>query len=66
MANPLACNDNTISSTFPSRRYRFFTITGSNVPSRSRGTVTSTGPTSSDTTVLVRVPLRTLVPSRPG
>lgn len=43
---------------------RFFTITGSNVPSRSRGTLIVTSPTSV-TTVFGRVPLRLLRPLRP-
>ncbi len=41
---PFAVNDSTIWSTPFNRRWRFFTITGSKLPSRSRGTLTSTGP----------------------
>jgi len=43
---PLADNDEMIGSTPDSRRCRFRTIAGSKVPSRSRGTSTSTGPIS--------------------
>jgi FO synthase len=42
------------------------TITGSNVPSRSRGTCTCTSPALSVNTVFVRVPLRELPPLRPS
>ncbi len=41
-----------ISSTSVSRRCRFFTICGSNVPSRSRGTSMRTSPAASEITVL--------------
>jgi len=47
------------------RRWRFFTITGSNDASRSRGTLISTGPTPVRT-VLDRRPLRELRPLRPS
>jgi len=62
--SPLADNDTTRSSTPPSRRDRFGTIAGLNVPSRSRGTAMSTGPTSVNS-VLPRRPLRELPPLRP-
>jgi hypothetical protein len=62
VVRPRAVSDNTIWSTPSSRRCRFLTITGSKVPSRSRGTSTSTGPTSV-TTVLERFPLRSLAVS---
>ena len=66
MVNPFAYSDSTISSTSVSRRCRFFTICGSNVPSRSRGTSISTSPAASEITVFDREPLRTFVDSRPG
>ena len=66
VVNPRAYSDNTTASTSLSRRCRFFTITGSNVPSRSRGISTCTGPALSVNTVLVRVPLRELPPLRPS
>ena len=59
VVRPRAVNDNTIRSTPSRRRFPFGTITGSNVPARSRGTATWTGPTSVRT-VLARVPLREL------
>jgi hypothetical protein len=55
-----------ISSTPPGRRCRFFTICGSNVPSRSRGTSTWTCPVPSVSTFFGRDPLRTLPPSLPA
>ena len=64
VVNPLAYNDKTISSTPVNRRCRFLTITGSKVPSRSRGTSIATCPVASVNTVLGRVPLRTLQVSR--
>jgi hypothetical protein len=48
-----------MSSTLPSRRFRLGTITGSKVPLRSRGTVSSTGP-AVVCTVLRPCPLREL------
>ena len=66
VVNPLAYNDKTTVSTSDSRRCRFLTITGSKVPSRSRGTTTSTGPALSVSTVLVRRPLRELPRLRPS
>ncbi len=57
--------DITIGSTSPRRRWRLRTIFSSKDPSRSRGTSTSTRPTSVST-VLVRVPLRELLPSPPA
>src|SRR3954453_4816491 len=63
---PLAYSDSTISSTSVSRRCRFFTICGSNVLSRSRGTSIRTSPAASESTVFGRVPLRTFVDSRSG
>ncbi len=65
VVRPFAASEMTISST-PVRRFcRFLTIFGSNEPSRSRGTVISTGPTSEVSTVLERLPLRELPPSLP-
>jgi len=49
-----------------SRLCRFFTITGSKVPSRSRGSSISTGPLAAVSTVLGRVPLRMLADPRPS
>jgi hypothetical protein len=60
VVRPRAYDDNTTSSTSPSRRCRFFTITGSKLPSRSRGTSSSTCPAAWVSTVLALVPLRTL------
>jgi hypothetical protein len=48
-----------------SRRCRLATILGSKLPSRSRGTVISTGP-ASVSTVLARLPLREFPPVRPA
>lgn len=59
LVRPHADNDSTISSTPVRRRCRFLTICGSKLPAVSRGTFTSTGPTSVST-VLARVPLRLL------
>ena len=53
VVRPFAYNDSTTASTSVSRRCRFVTITGSNVPSRSRGTSISTWPALSVSTVLV-------------
>ncbi|OEJ49708.1 hypothetical protein BGK72_01730 [Streptomyces agglomeratus] len=65
MVRPFAASEMTISS-MPGRRFcRFLTIFGSKEPSRSRGTVISTGPTSVST-VLERVPLRELPPFLPA
>jgi hypothetical protein len=61
----LADKEITMSSTPVSRRWRFLTICGSKVPSRSRGTASSTGPTSVST-VLPRIPLRELPPFFPA
>src|SRR5947209_4258426 len=66
VVRPLAYNDNTISSTSPRRRCRFFTIAGLNVPSRSLGTAISTSPTASEITVFDRQPLRIFADSRSG
>ena len=63
--NPLADSDTTRSSTPPSRRERLGTIVGVKVPSRSRGTAMSTGPTSVSN-VLPRLPLREFPPLRPA
>lgn len=49
-----------------SRRCRFLTITGSKVPDRSLGTEIVTSPAASVSTVLARVPLRTLPFSAAG
>jgi hypothetical protein len=65
VVNPFAYSDSTISSTSVSRRCRFFTMCGSNVLSRSRGTVISTSPAASETTVFDRLPFRMFVDSRP-
>ncbi len=65
VVRPFAASEMTISST-PDRRFcRFLTIFGSKLPSRSRGTAISTGPTSVST-VLARVPLRELPPFFPA
>lgn len=56
---PRADRDNTTSSMLPSLRRRFFTIIGSNVPARSRGTSIAIG-SPLVWTVFVRVPLRAL------
>lgn len=63
--SPFADSDSTISSTPVRRHCRFLTICGSNVPATSRGTFTSTGPTSVST-VLARLPLRLLPLFRPS
>jgi hypothetical protein len=65
VVKPFADSEITSSSTPDNRRLRLATIFGSNEPSRSRGTSTSTGPTSVKT-VLDRCPLRELPPSRPA
>ena len=65
MVSPRADSERTTSSTSPSRRCRFLTITGSNVPSRSRGTSISTGPVAAVSTVFERDPLRMLAEPRP-
>src|SRR5215203_1439682 len=62
---PFEYNDSTTSSTEFKRRCRFLTICGSNELSRSRGTLISTSPAASDSTVFGRVPLRTFVEPRP-
>jgi len=59
VVNPRPYNDNTISSMLDNRRCRLATITGSNEPSRSRGTSTATSPESVNT-VFGRFPLREL------
>src|SRR5215213_4594235 len=64
VVNPRAYNDNTISSMLDSRRCRFATITGSKLPSRSRGTSTATSPEPVNT-ALARLPLRELPGSAP-
>jgi hypothetical protein len=58
VVSPLAYSESTMVSTSPERRCHFFTIAGSKLPTRSRGTSISTGPQLSVSTVLVRVPLR--------
>lgn len=63
MVTPFAYNDSTISSTPVNRRCRFFTIWGSKLPSRSRGTSIGTGPVVSVNTVFDLVPLRTFAES---
>ncbi len=55
MVRPLATSDTTRSSTPTRRRWRLRTICGWKLASRSRGTSSSTGPTSVST-VLARVP----------
>jgi hypothetical protein len=65
VVSPFAAREITSSSTPASRRCRFFTIWGSNDPSRSRGTAISTSPTSVST-VFDRAPLRELLVSRPS
>jgi hypothetical protein len=64
VVNPRAYNDKTISSMLDNRRCRLATITGSKLPSRSRGTSTATSPESVNT-VLARFPLRELPRFRP-
>jgi hypothetical protein len=68
VVNPLAYNEIATGSTSVRRRWRFLTMTGSNVPARSLGTSTVTSPAASVSTVLGRVPLRMfpLVPSAGG
>src|SRR6266496_828554 len=61
--SPLADSEITRSSTPDSRRCRLATICGVKLESRSRGTSISIGPMSLST-VLTRVPLRELPPSR--
>lgn len=58
VVRPLANNEIATASTSDSRRWRFLTMTGSNVPARSRGTSITTSPAASVSTVLARVPLR--------
>jgi hypothetical protein len=54
VVSPLAYRLSTTSSTSDSRRWRFFTITGLKVLSRSRGTSMRTSPQASvSTTVLI-------------
>ena len=65
VVSPLAYSDNTTASTSDNRRCRFATITGSKLPSRSRGTSMSTSPAASVSTVLDRFPLRELPRFRP-
>ena len=60
VVRPRANNDKTTASTSFRRRCRFLTMTGSNVPSRSRGTSITTSPAAGVVTVLARVPLREL------
>lgn len=57
--SPFADSESTIPSTPVRRGCRFLTIGGSKVPAVSRGTFTSTGPTSVST-VFERVPFRLL------
>ena len=59
VVKPRAYSEIATASTSESRRWRFATITGSNVPARSRGTSMLTAPAASVTTVLALVPLRT-------
>jgi hypothetical protein len=66
VVKPLADSDSTTASRSDRRRARFGTMTGSNVPSRSRGTPISTAPALSVTIVLVRFPLRELPRLRPS
>jgi len=58
VVNPLAYNEIAIASTSLRRRCLFLTMTGANVPARSRGTSMVTSPAASVRTVLGRVPLR--------
>ncbi|MDA4104239.1 hypothetical protein MMON44395_22070 [Mycolicibacterium monacense DSM 44395] len=60
VVSPRAYSDNTTSSTSVRRRWRFWTIWGSKLPARSRGTSISICPPASVSTVLARVPLREL------
>ena len=60
VVRPLANRLIATASTSERRRCRFLTITGSNVPARSRGTAIVTSPAASVSTVLGRVPLRML------
>ena len=64
VVNPLAYNEIATASTSDSRRCRFLTNTGSNVPARSRETSISTSPADSVNTVLERLPLRMFPASR--
>ena len=54
----MAYNEIATASTSVRRFCRLLTITGSNVPARSRGTSMVTSPAASVSTVLGRVPLR--------
>ena len=54
VVNPFAYNEIATASTSLSRRCRFLTITGSNVPARSLGTCTLTSPAASVSTVFGR------------
>jgi hypothetical protein len=64
VVKPFAVSEMTIGSTPSRRRWRFFTVLGSKLPSRSLGTSKSTGPTSV-ITGFDRVPLREFSPLRP-
>jgi hypothetical protein len=65
VVSPFAAREITSSSTPASRRCRLRTIFGSNDPSRSRGTSSSTSPTSVST-VFDLTPLRELPLLRPS
>ena len=62
VVSPFAVSEMTIESTPSRRRWFLRTVSGSKLPSRSRGTSNSTGPISV-ITVFDRVPLRLLRPS---
>ncbi len=63
---PLANRLIATASTSERRRWRFLTMTGSNVPALSLGTAILTSPAASVSTVLGRVPLRMFPPSPVG
>ena len=65
VVRPLAAREITSSSTPDRCRWRFLTIRGSNDPSRSHGTSSSTSPTSVNT-LFERLPLRELPRLRPS
>ena len=66
VVSPNAYSDSAIPSTPASRRCRFFTICGSNVPARSLGTSMLTSPQLSVSTVFGLVPFRTFPASFPA